>query len=122
MARPLRHRAITTVVRAYSRDPLDRIASIGGVNRDHTTWHLSQPPRPGGPATNAGPTITRGHELILGQLCPLEKTSRHGRRRWTEDAPVESLIEREQPKCRHVEPNGHQRDFPDHPFSWIGGI
>lgn len=43
MARPFRCRAISTVERAYSRDPLERIASIGGVNTDHTRWNLSQP-------------------------------------------------------------------------------
>ena len=43
MAKPFRQRAISSVDRAYSRDPLERIASIGGVNPDHTRWRLSQP-------------------------------------------------------------------------------
>ncbi len=43
MAKPFRRRAISSVGRAYSRDPLERIASIGGVNADHTRWNLSQP-------------------------------------------------------------------------------
>src|SRR4051812_10040518 len=42
MARPYRRRAVSTVNRAYSRDPLERIESIGGVNSDHTHWQLSQ--------------------------------------------------------------------------------
>lgn len=43
MAKPYRRRAISSVDRAYSRDPLERVASIGGVNSDHTRWTLSQP-------------------------------------------------------------------------------
>lgn len=43
MAKPFRRRAISTVERAYSRDPFERVASIGGVNADHTRWNLSQP-------------------------------------------------------------------------------
>lgn len=42
MALPSRRRVISTVGRAYSRDPLERIASIGGVNADHTRWCFSQ--------------------------------------------------------------------------------
>lgn len=42
MARPYRRRAVSRVLRAYSHDPLERIASIGGVNSDHTSWMLSQ--------------------------------------------------------------------------------
>lgn len=42
MARPYRRRVVTLVSRAYSRDPLERIESIGGVNSDHTRWKLSQ--------------------------------------------------------------------------------
>lgn len=43
MAHPFRRRFISNVGRAYSRDPLERVASIGGVNSDHTRWSLSQP-------------------------------------------------------------------------------
>ena len=43
MAKPYRRRAVSSVTRAYSRDPLERIDSIGGVNSDHTRWKLSQP-------------------------------------------------------------------------------
>lgn len=43
MATLLRRRAISHVGRAYSRDPLERVASIGGVNSDRTRWSLSQP-------------------------------------------------------------------------------
>jgi hypothetical protein len=42
MARPYRRRAVSTVGRAYSHDPFERIASIGGVNSDLTPWRLSQ--------------------------------------------------------------------------------
>lgn len=42
MAKPLRQRVISTVGRAYSRDPLERVASVGGVNSDRTRWSLSQ--------------------------------------------------------------------------------
>ncbi len=42
MARPYRRRAVSRVSRAYSRDPLERIASIGGVNSDYTSWQLTQ--------------------------------------------------------------------------------
>lgn len=43
MAKPFRKRIITTVGRAYSRDPFERVAAIGGVNSDRTRWSLSQP-------------------------------------------------------------------------------
>jgi hypothetical protein len=43
MAQSVRRRVISTVGRAYSRDPLERVASIGGVNSDRTRWTLSQP-------------------------------------------------------------------------------
>lgn len=43
MAKPFRRRVISTVGRAYSRDPFERVASIGGINADHTRWSLSQP-------------------------------------------------------------------------------
>ncbi len=43
MAIHLRRRAISHVNRAYSLDPLERVASIGGVNSDHTNWSLTQP-------------------------------------------------------------------------------
>lgn len=42
MARPYRRRAVSTANRAYSRDPLERVDAIGGVNADHTHWRLSQ--------------------------------------------------------------------------------
>ncbi len=42
MARPYRRRAVSSVSRAYSRDPLERIESIGGTNSDHSHWTLSQ--------------------------------------------------------------------------------
>lgn len=43
MSKPFRRRAISTVRRAYSLDPLERVACIGGVNSDHTRWILTQP-------------------------------------------------------------------------------
>lgn len=42
MAHPHRRRAVSSVSRAYSSDPLERIEFIGGVNSDHTRWKLSQ--------------------------------------------------------------------------------
>ena len=42
MARPFRRRFVSTVGRAYSRDPLERVAFIAGVNSDHTRWNLTQ--------------------------------------------------------------------------------
>ena len=42
MARPYRRRAVSSVNRAYSHDPFERIAAIGGVNSDHSRWTLSQ--------------------------------------------------------------------------------
>ena len=42
MAKPFRQRTITSVDRAYSCDPLERVESIGGVNSDHTRWKFSQ--------------------------------------------------------------------------------
>ncbi|MES2693038.1 MAG: DUF3892 domain-containing protein [Verrucomicrobiota bacterium] len=42
MAKPFRRRTISSVSRAYSTDPLERIAFIGGVHSDHTRWSLSQ--------------------------------------------------------------------------------
>ena len=42
MARPYRKRSVSTISRAYSHDPLERIDTIGGVNSDHTRWKLSQ--------------------------------------------------------------------------------
>ena len=42
MARPYRRRAVSTVSRAYSLDPFERIEAIGGVNADRTRWKLSQ--------------------------------------------------------------------------------
>jgi hypothetical protein len=43
MAKPFLQRTISTVERAYSRDPFERITSIGGVNSDRTRWSFSQP-------------------------------------------------------------------------------
>ena len=42
MAKPHRRRAVTTLTRAYSHDPLERIDSIGGINSDRTRWHMTQ--------------------------------------------------------------------------------
>ena len=42
MARSHHRRAVTFISRAYSRDPLERIESIGGINSDRTHWKLSQ--------------------------------------------------------------------------------
>ena len=42
MDKPFRRRIVSTVGRAYSRDPFERIAAIGGVNADRTRWSLSQ--------------------------------------------------------------------------------
>ncbi len=42
MARPCNRRSVTSVNRAYSRDPLDRIDSIGGIGTDQKPWKLSQ--------------------------------------------------------------------------------
>lgn len=42
MARPYRRRAVLSVIRAYSHDPLERIDSIAGVAADHKRWSLSQ--------------------------------------------------------------------------------
>lgn len=42
MARPYRRRAVSSVTRAYSHDPLERVEAIGGVNSDRTRWKLSQ--------------------------------------------------------------------------------
>lgn len=42
MAKPYRRRAISSVGRAYSLDPLERIAGISGVEANHTRWNFSQ--------------------------------------------------------------------------------
>lgn len=42
MAKPFRQRVVSTVGRAYSRDPFERVACIGGTNADRTRWNLSQ--------------------------------------------------------------------------------
>ena len=42
MARPYRRRVVSTVNRAYSHDPFERVEAIGGVNSDQTHWKLSQ--------------------------------------------------------------------------------
>jgi hypothetical protein len=43
MSKPYRRRNISTVGRAYSTDPLERIAFISGTNANNTSWSLSQP-------------------------------------------------------------------------------
>lgn len=40
--RPYRRRAVSLVNRAYSSDPRERVATIGGVHSDRTHWKLSQ--------------------------------------------------------------------------------
>jgi hypothetical protein len=42
MSRPARRRAVLSIRRAYSHDPLERIEAIAGVNADRTRWLLSQ--------------------------------------------------------------------------------
>jgi hypothetical protein len=42
MARPYRRRTLSSVSRAYSSDPFERIAAIGGSNSDGTVWRLTQ--------------------------------------------------------------------------------
>lgn len=42
MARPYRRRAVLSITRAYSHDPLERVDAIAGVNSDNTRWRLSQ--------------------------------------------------------------------------------
>jgi len=42
MARPFNRRCVSSVTRAYSRDPLERVDTISGVNSDRTRWKLSQ--------------------------------------------------------------------------------
>lgn len=42
MARPFNRRTVSTVSRAYSSDPHERIESIAGVNSDRTRWLYSQ--------------------------------------------------------------------------------
>lgn len=42
MARPYRRRAVSSVSRAYSHDPFERIEAIAGVNSDRTRWRLTQ--------------------------------------------------------------------------------
>ena len=42
MPRPCRRRAVSRVIRAYSHDPLERIAAISGANSDRTSWKMSQ--------------------------------------------------------------------------------
>jgi hypothetical protein len=43
MAKPFLQRTISTVERAYSRDPFERVTSISGMNSDRTRWSFSQP-------------------------------------------------------------------------------
>jgi hypothetical protein len=42
MARIHNRRTVSTVNRAYSSDPLERIESIAGINSDRTRWSFSQ--------------------------------------------------------------------------------
>lgn len=42
MARLRHQRSVSSVNRAYSRDPLERVESIAGVNSDRTVWKYSQ--------------------------------------------------------------------------------
>jgi hypothetical protein len=42
MAQAHRLRYVSTVNRAYSKDPHESIDAIGGVNPDHTRWRLTQ--------------------------------------------------------------------------------
>jgi hypothetical protein len=42
MARIHNRRTVSTVNRAYSKDPLERIESISGLNADRTRWSFSQ--------------------------------------------------------------------------------
>jgi hypothetical protein len=42
MAQPYNRRAVSSVSRAYSRDPFERIEYIAGINSDHTRWKFSQ--------------------------------------------------------------------------------
>ncbi len=42
MGKPFRQRVVSSVGRAYSRDPFERVASIAGTNADRTRWFLSQ--------------------------------------------------------------------------------
>lgn len=42
MALPLHRRAVSTLQRAYSADPRERVDRIGGVNADKSRWTMSQ--------------------------------------------------------------------------------
>ena len=42
MSKPYRRRTISTVGRAYSTDPLERIAYISGSGSNKTPWSLTQ--------------------------------------------------------------------------------
>ena len=42
MARPYRKYSVSSISRAYSHDPLERIEAISGVNSDHTRWKFTQ--------------------------------------------------------------------------------
>jgi hypothetical protein len=42
MSRPYRRRTVSSVNRAYSSDPLERVEAIGGVYSDRSSWKLSQ--------------------------------------------------------------------------------
>ena len=42
MSRPYRRRAVLSLIRAYSHDPLERIDSIAGMSADRKRWSLTQ--------------------------------------------------------------------------------
>lgn len=42
MSKPYRLRAVSSINRAYSSDPLERVEAFSGTNPDHTRWRLSQ--------------------------------------------------------------------------------
>ena len=42
MAISARKRTLSSALRTYSRDPLDRVASIAGVDSNRTPWRYSQ--------------------------------------------------------------------------------
>lgn len=60
MAQPFRLRAVSSVGRAYSLDPFERVACIGGTNADRTRWSLSQ--------TAAIKAIERGTDAFYFQV------------------------------------------------------
>ena len=42
MSKPYRLRAVSSINRAYSSDPLERVEAFSGINADRTRWRLSQ--------------------------------------------------------------------------------